>query len=196
MRRTIQALAFLLLAGAAYAHGDSGESDGKAAAGNAAVSIDAGAGIYYKAFPLPEGSGWAILAALFNVRGGPWIDVEFRLADSLHAGFETGCQYMASSADLDGRTVTLNLVDVPLRAKTSFRSGMLTLESFAGLLFDFVVWDGGSGTEITPGMRWDGGLRLMLRSVYAEASLEVPFGSDPGGATGRFGAGYCFRLAE
>jgi hypothetical protein len=139
----------------------------KAAPGSWAFGL--GAGLYYNFAPLPPGP-FAFLAALFNIRGGAYVDAMYRFPSGLAVGGEAGLQYI--NASLDGGVTSVNIFDLPLRAKASYVLGPLTAELFAGLMASGSV---GSASPFAVTLGLDAGTRLRLGAFYLEGSYVLGF---------------------
>jgi hypothetical protein len=148
----------------------SNAEEGKRAGG---LILGAGAGLGYNFAPLPAGP-FALLAALFNVRGGAWFEMRWPLGGGVSLGGEIGLHYITAS--LDGGATQLSIFDLPLRANAGWSSGSFTVQAFAGALGSGVL--GGS----TPGLAFavEAGSRLRLGAFYLEGSWVQGFGGAGG----------------
>lgn len=150
-----------------------------------AWSLNGGAGIDYNIAALPSGA-FAILTALYNVRGGGWVGLDRDLGHSLAAGAEAGLQYVyASSGGSE-----INIFNLPIRAALSYRRGMFGAKAFAGLLASGSF---GSSSAFDLGFGLEGGARLKIGPLYVEGSYV--YGLEGMGSFPRAGLGYCFDLA-
>jgi len=131
----------------------------------------AGAGLSYNFVALPSGP-FSFLAALFNFRGGAWVDGVYRFTSGLGIGGEVGLQYITAS--FDGGTTSVSVFDLPLRAKVSYDLGFLIPEAFLGLMTTGSVV---TGSTLSAGFGLDLGCRVRLGSFYLEGSYVVGFGS-------------------
>lgn len=147
----------------------------------------AGAGLSYNFAALPEGP-FSILAALFNFRGGVWVDGTYRFTSGLGVGGEIGLQYITAS--FDGGTPSVSVFDLPLRAKVSYDLGFMIPEAFLGLMTTGSV---ATGSTLTANFGLDLGCRVKLGSFFVEGSYVIRFEAD---ATSypRVGAGFCMSL--
>jgi hypothetical protein len=158
------------------------------AASTGNFGLGAGAGLYYNFAPLPPGP-FAFLAALFNVRGGVFVDGVYRFANHLGLGGEVGLQYI--NASLDSGVTSINIFDLPLRAKASYLLGPLNAELFLGLM---TTGSFGTATSFDLGLALEGGGRLRLGALYLEGSYVLGLG----GATSypRAGLGFMMDLSK
>jgi len=146
----------------------------------------AGAGLSYNFAALPEGP-FSFLAALFNFRGGAWVDGVYRFTGGLGVGGEVGLQYITAS--FDGGVTSVSVFDLPLRAKVSYDLGFLIPEAFLGLMTTGSVT---TGSTLAAGFGLDLGCRVKLGSFYLEGSYVIGFGSAA--SYPRIGAGFCMSL--
>ena len=146
----------------------------------------AGAGLSYNFAPLPEGP-FSFLVALFNFRGGAWVDGVYRFTSGLGVGGEAGLQYITAS--FDGGTTSVSVFDLPLRAKVSYDLGFMLPEAFLGLMTT-----GSVATGSTPSVDFglDLGCRVRLGSFFLEGSYVIGFGSAA--SYPRISAGFCMSL--
>jgi len=146
------------------------EEPAAAAEAPKALDLRAGGGIYYNIAPLPEGP-FALLAAIYNLRGGVWAGIEWLPSPAFGVGGEVGLQYIYSSS-ADGSS-SLSIFDLPLRGTATYRLGSLALTAFAGLFSSGSI---GSGSPLDLGFGLEGGARLALGSFYAEGSYVLGLG--------------------
>jgi hypothetical protein len=184
MKKTLIIAAVLMLsAGIAFAD--------EPADSAAPFTVTATTGAYYDAFPLPS-DAFAILAAIFNLRGGGGIDVGAKLGDGLTVGGEIGFQGMYVT--VNGMTTYVTF-DLPVRAVIDFDMG----PGFSASAFGGILWTVFMGSGFDSSLYIDMGGRLNMGTFYLEASYEIPmgyYGFSPfydsysiGGGFFRFGMG-------
>ena len=161
------------------------------------LALDAGVGIYYNnkiTFPAPFGA----LAALFNLRGGAWGSIGYRLTPAFTLGAEVGFDYITMSSS----GLTADLFDLPVYATASYKFGAITVEALAGL---FVNGLAAEGARIAPFFDLDAGARIKLGSFYLEGSYVIGVGSKAIDLAGfgsiaasypRFGLGYTYSFIK
>jgi hypothetical protein len=150
------------------------------------LSLNWGMGLGYNATTLPPG-GLGILAALFNLRGGGWIDLLYLPAARFGLGGEAGLYYMTFQSGAD----TSNLIDAMINAKASLRLGKIKAEAFVGAMARAAA---GSGVAGGFDMTWalDAGGRASLGGFYAEGSYILGLGGSS--SYPRFGLGFSAPL--
>lgn len=154
------------------------------------LTIDTFEGLYYNARELPDDDILAIFQSFLSFRGGLTLDFESRLGAVGGFGAEIGVQYMLIEGDTDNLTV--NLVDLPFRLKTSLTFGSaFKLEAFGGVLFAMAITP--AAVAYLPYL--DAGGRMALGPVYLEASYEFAFGPEYESFP-RFGLGLSLPLSK
>jgi hypothetical protein len=165
------------------------------------LALDAGAGVYYDDRIQLTGA-FAILGALFNVRGGLWGSIGYRLSPSFALGGEVGLDYLPLSASVGTTSIDITFYDIPVLAKVSYSLGKFGLEGFAGAFINGVT-SGTMTVTTVPSIDLNAGARVRLGGIYAEASYVISLGSqsiDLGSfgsiATNypRFGLGYSIKF--
>lgn len=146
----------------------------------------AGAGLSYNFAALPAGP-FSFLAALFNFRGGAWVDGVYRFTSGLGIGGEIGLQYITAS--FDGGVTSINVFDLPLRAKVSYDLGFMMPEAFLGLMTTGSI---ATGSTLSAGFGLDLGCRVRLGSFFLEGSYVVGLGGSE--SYPRVSAGFCMSL--
>ncbi len=160
------------------------------------LAVDAGAGLYYNnrisSGPL------SVLAAIFNVRGGAWGSIGYRITPNFTLGAEVGFDYITLSSS----GITISLFDLPVYATAEYKFGALSVEALAGMFVDGVAVD---GAGIAPAIDLDAGARLKLAGFYLEGSYVIGVGSTAVDLAGfgsaaanypRFGVGYVYSFIK
>ena len=150
-------------------------------------TVDAGAGLYYDAYPL-SGTAFDFLIILFGLRGGVFGDLNFMLSDGMSVGIEAGVAYMTVTSGVEPDTVSSSLFDIPLYATFRYSFGGVAVQPYAGMLFTGAASD--AGGEFVSNVA--AGARILLGSVFAEAAYVIGLG--PGAVSfPRFGLGAQFN---
>jgi hypothetical protein len=148
------------------------------------LSISTAAGLYYDSYPL-SGSILDVLNAITNLRAGLWADCLLPIKGGLEAGGELGVFYMTVTEDTTNTSISV--LDIPLRAKLSYKIGKLGLEAFAGLFTSSII-----ASTYSVGLGIDAGGRIKLGGLYAEG--DYVFGLGDQESLPRFGLGDAIKL--
>lgn len=163
--------------------GDSAEDSGPSAP--SFLTADAGTGIFYNAYPIPDNI-LGFLSILYSFRGGGWVGTDLRVSEDVLAGVEAGAAYMTLTlASETGETAT-HLIDLPLRLRATYRIGPFAASFLCGSLVRGVVQTGETPKNVFEPSVEVGG-RLSFANFFAEGSYVIGFGDAV--THPRFGAG-------
>lgn len=163
----IMLVVLFLIGGAVFAEGNEGP-----------VSVDLSVGLYYDAYDLSELGDFAILAALFNMRGGILFGVGFNVMDFVTIGAEAGALGMYWY-DSYGNYVTM--LDLPFHAYADLHAGdVISLRAYGGGILIGAIANG-IAYYVAP----EAGARVSLGGFYVEGSYVFADTAFP-----RFGLGF------
>jgi hypothetical protein len=148
-------------------------------------SIDFTTGAYFDARDLTGGI-LDILVAIYDLRAGFTVDFEYAFSKAFNAGGEVGVMYFPGDD-----TMTIQIFDIPIRAKMSLRGGAFTADFFGGVFYYCLAT-----TTFDVSAYLDAGLRLTLWRVFLEGSYELPFDFDFDDGFFRFGLGMSLPLRK
>ncbi len=159
-----------------------------AASGSAGpFTIDLFTGGYYYLIPLTGDPIIDPLIILLSLRAGGTVDFEYNFGAGFGAGAETGVLYFPSGDDF-----TLQIFDIPIRAKASFEAGLFKAELFAGVLYSIYA----TTTDVAVSQSAEGGLRFGIWRIFLEGSYGFILGAPIADGLFRFGLGAYLPLAR
>jgi hypothetical protein len=148
-------------------------------------SIDFNTGAYFDAIGL-TGTALDLLIAIYDLRAGFTVDFEYAFSRAFSAGGEVGVMYFPGD-----ESMTVQIFDVPIRAKMSLRGGAFTADFFGGVFYTGILT-----SALYIGAYLDAGLRLTLWRVFLEGSYEVPFDFNFDNGFFRVGLGMSLPLRK
>jgi hypothetical protein len=148
-------------------------------------SIDFNTGAYFDAMHL-TGGPLDILAAIYDLRAGFTVDFEYAFSRAFSAGGEVGVMYFPGDD-----TMTIQIFDIPVRAKMSLGGGSFKADFFGGVFFACQLT-----TALDMGAYLDAGLRLTLWRIFLEGSYEMPYDFDLNYGFFRVGLGMSLPLRK